>query len=354
MENRVQDRIIQEDEIDLRELFKTIWKRKYFVIGFTFVISFISIVYALMKTPIYEVKAVVEIGSFKDDKSTEKLLDDSIKLSQELSILFIDILKNEENREAWIEKVETLKKQKSFIELVSQGLDNEKATNELKKVIKYIKDKHFKVIDEIINYKKLELTNLVRKIQFINDNKLVNINEDINYLKNTQLPSLEKKIITIEKKIEDIKSQIKTINLNIIKTKNSNASLTALDVMEKRSLEASLSNLSLQIIDLNDSKITLEEKTLPRLLRDKERLIDTELVQLLEEKNLLEKSLLPHNYKNSAIVGKIIVNDYAVKPKKKLIVVVAFVTGFILAIFLVFVIEFIRNEKNEKKIQSSN
>lgn len=35
-------------------------------------------------------------------------------------------------------------------------------------------------------------------------------------------------------------------------------------------------------------------------------------------------------------------NDFPAKPKKSLIVAVAFVTGFILSIFLVFLINFIR------------
>jgi uncharacterized protein involved in exopolysaccharide biosynthesis len=53
----------------------------------------------------------------------------------------------------------------------------------------------------------------------------------------------------------------------------------------------------------------------------------------------------PYNYKNTETVGNIMTNDYPIKPKKTLIVVVAFVTGIILSIFLVFFLEFIRNEK---------
>lgn len=59
--------------------------------------------------------------------------------------------------------------------------------------------------------------------------------------------------------------------------------------------------------------------------------------------------MLPHNYKNTEVVGKIIINDSAIKPKKKLIVIVAFITGLILSIFLVFLIEFIRGFKEEEK-----
>ena len=87
-----------------------------------------------------------------------------------------------------------------------------------------------------------------------------------------------------------------------------------------------------------------------RLLRSKDKLLNIDLKRLLESKDILEKSLLPHNYKNTEIVGNIMTNDYPTKPKKKLIVVVAFVTGFILSIFLVFFIEFIKNGKNEEEL----
>ena len=78
----------------------------------------------------------------------------------------------------------------------------------------------------------------------------------------------------------------------------------------------------------------------------KDNLVTTQVNQLQEQKLLVKSLMLPHNYKNTAVVGKIITNNYPVKPKKKLIVIVAFVTGFILSIFLVFFLEFIRDDKN--------
>jgi uncharacterized protein involved in exopolysaccharide biosynthesis len=48
------------------------------------------------------------------------------------------------------------------------------------------------------------------------------------------------------------------------------------------------------------------------------------------------------------VVGEYIAKDYPIKPKKRLIVTVAFVTGFILSIFLVFFIEFIKGFKEEE------
>jgi len=43
-------------------------------------------------------------------------------------------------------------------------------------------------------------------------------------------------------------------------------------------------------------------------------------------------------------------NDYEIKPKKMLIVVVAFVSGLILSIFLIFFMEFIKGMRKEEEI----
>ena len=83
-----------------------------------------------------------------------------------------------------------------------------------------------------------------------------------------------------------------------------------------------------------------------------ERVIDkivetTSINNLLKERQLVSSTLLPHNYKNSEIVGRLITSDYPTKPKKKLIVMVAFIAGLILSIFLVFIMNFFR-KKDDK------
>jgi uncharacterized protein involved in exopolysaccharide biosynthesis len=75
----------------------------------------------------------------------------------------------------------------------------------------------------------------------------------------------------------------------------------------------------------------------------------TEQLNSIEVKhNRLKTLLLLYNYKNTQIVNNILTEDKPVKPKKKLIVIVGFVAGFILSIFLVFMLEFIgRNDIKE-------
>jgi uncharacterized protein involved in exopolysaccharide biosynthesis len=340
---------IEEDEIDLKELFKTLMANKKIIAMITILVTLLAVVYALFKTPIYEVSAIIEIGSYKDKSNDDKLIDDANKLAQELNVLYIDIYENEKSREFWIQNISALKNQKNFIKLTAQGLYNEKAVDEVKRVVEYIQQKHNKFLTDVINTKKLELSALQNKIDSLNNNTLVGINEDIKYTREIAIPSLEKKIAVSKQKLIDMQKQLKITEQNIAKTQSKDASLTALNVIEKRSLEAQISSLELSLIDLDDKLVTEKEKTLPRLERKKAELITINLHQLLEEKKILEQALLPHNYKISAVVGKIITNNNPIKPKKRLIVLVAFVTGFILAIFFVFFREFLRGLKDDEQ-----
>ena len=102
--------------------------------------------------------------------------------------------------------------------------------------------------------------------------------------------------------------------------------------MEKRDISTFVAELNLQLMDMRDKKDTLETTTIN---------------DLIERKKLVESMLLPHNYKNSEVIGRVITNDHPIKPKKRLIVAVAFIAGFILSIFLVFIMNAFRKEEDK-------
>lgn len=72
--------------------------------------------------------------------------------------------------------------------------------------------------------------------------------------------------------------------------------------------------------------------------------------KLREKKQKLELSISPLKLTSTHVVGEIDMLDKPVKPKKKLIVIVAFITGVMLACFLAFMLEFFEGEKHRKKI----
>ncbi|HFD14587.1 MAG TPA: hypothetical protein ENJ34_04700 [Epsilonproteobacteria bacterium] len=57
---------------------------------------------------------------------------------------------------------------------------------------------------------------------------------------------------------------------------------------------------------------------------------------------------LHSNVHMTQLVNEITVGDNAIKPKKKLIIIVAFITGLMLSIFLAFFLEFLSGIKNKK------
>ncbi|WP_418179101.1 Wzz/FepE/Etk N-terminal domain-containing protein [Aliarcobacter lanthieri] len=313
------EKYIQEDEIDLKELFKTIWNKKIFIVIFTSIITILSIVYVSLKTPIYEVKALVEMGNYKTETNQDVIIDNVDNLSKKLSTIFIDLRENIENKKFEITKITTVKGMKNFIEISSEASSNTDAIEGLNEVIEYIRSEHTKLLDDVKEKNEFDLKNISLSIKNIEDDKLVNI---------------EKKIELYQQNILNLEEQMILVNKTLENMNKLDPSISALKLMEKR--------------DISNAIIS-NKSNLYDLIEEKENLINIEINKLLDRKKILETLSLPHNLKNSEVVGSILVNENPIKPKKSLIVVVAFVTGFILSIFLVFFIQFVNSMKREEK-----
>lgn len=308
----MQEKYLQEDEIDLRELFKTIWARRFFVITFTLVVTVLAAVYAYTKTPIYEAKALVEIGEYKLNGTTKNSIDNAVVLEKKLSTLFVDMEKNLKDKTSEISNIAIVKGLINFLEIKSEATSNEEAKNEILKVLTFVQGEHEKILDDVKKQKEMELRN---------------IDLQISDIKSRTVALIDKKLENNVKNLENLQEQLKFVDENLKKIDSLNPSLAALKLMEKKDITNSINTLTIQNFDLESKK---------------DELLTTSLYTLQENKKIIELSLLPHNYKNTQIVGEIMTNDFPTKPKKSLIVVVAFVTGFILSIFLVFLINFIR------------
>lgn len=304
----------QEDEIDLKELWKTLMKRKWFIVIFTSIVTILAIIFSLVKTPIYEATALIEIGDYSTSNGRIQLGDAS-QLADKLNVLYIDMFKNIKDKDAEISSISVPKKQNNFLEIKSLSPSNDLATKEIQKVVIFIQNKHQKILDDVKQRRELEIKNIEVKISNI---------------KNNQVVLLEDKITLQEENLMDYKRQLALIDNNLKKIETLNPALAALKLMEKRDLSTFIVNLNLQLMDMINTKDQLETIVIN---------------DLYEKKNLAKSMLLPYNYKNSEIIGAIITNDYPIKPKKELIVLVAFVTGLIVSIFIVFFLNFIKNEE---------
>ena len=105
-----ENKILNEDEIDLRELFKTIWDKRFFIIIFTFIITLISFIYVFLKnpTPVYEGKIYFEMGEMKGETYGSKLIENTNDLASLINITFNENLSfsKGENPNALLKKVQ--------------------------------------------------------------------------------------------------------------------------------------------------------------------------------------------------------------------------------------------------------
>lgn len=87
MQNKEQ---IIEDEIDLRELFRAIWEKKIFILLFTTIVTFISVIYVYLKNPIplYQGKMYIEIGQIQSQNFGQISLDSAGDLAGILNLEF--------------------------------------------------------------------------------------------------------------------------------------------------------------------------------------------------------------------------------------------------------------------------
>ncbi len=314
----------EEDKIDLRELWKTLVRRKGMIAGITGFVTLLAISYSLLKTPMYEAKALIEVGNYKllnnnnNNNNNKVLLDNVSQLEKKLNILFIDVYENLKNRESEISSITVPKKQDIFLEVKALAISNKKAKQEIEKLVEYLKMKHQEILSDVKTRRELDIRN---------------IDIEVNDIKTKEVKLLDDKIALLEKNINMSEKEIILLNKDMKNINNSNSAFIALQLMQKRDLVKTIAIYSDSLIDLENKKNILESTTINKLL---------------ENKALLMSMLLPYNYKNTEVVGEIMVNDNPAKPKKKLIVVVAFITGLMLSIFMAFFLEFIKGTKKEE------
>ena len=95
------------------------------------------------------------------------------------------------------------------------------------------------------------------------------------------------------------------------------------------------------------NKEKINQVSIKNLEQQKENITFIDIPNLKDQIATLIYNQTKNNIDNAKVIGKISISNYPIKPKKKLIVVVAFITGLILSIFLVFFMEFISKNKED-------
>jgi capsular polysaccharide biosynthesis protein len=275
---------IEEDEIDLRELWKTLMKRKSVIIVVTLLITLAAVVYAfVLAKPVYAVKSVIEIGELNG-----KPIDNVNTIQQKLLYEYKVNATGIKRTFPLVKSISIPKKSRNLLSITIYGDNNTEA-------VKYIQT----------------ITNEIEKQYTAKTNA---------YLNN------QKKLIKLTQ--QDIKDD--TLNL---KEMQKETNLFSKKIISLKRADAALAGIYVLQIGQQQTEIQDLKKNISRLKTKEQQ---------------LELSITPYMVKSTHIVGDIETLEKPVKPKKKLIVVVAFITGLILSVFLAFFLEFIGNTKEEK------
>lgn len=248
-----EQKYIQEDEIDLREIFKSIFERKYFILIFTLIITILAIIYVSIKTPIYEAKAVIEIGSYKTETNEVKVVDNLNEFSKKLSTIFIDLRKNDREKESEITNISISKGMKNYIEIVSEAISNDLAIKEINSVLSFTKDEHGKFLNDIKEKNRIEISNI--------DNSIKNLQE--------QVLNIDRKIELYEKNVINLEEQMKFVLESLKDIKSLDPSIAALKLMEKRDISNDIILNKSQLFDLMVRKESISNLEINKLIERK-------------------------------------------------------------------------------------
>jgi capsular polysaccharide biosynthesis protein len=151
-----------EDEIDLRELIKTLWIYKYLILIFTSFITILSIIYVLQKnpTPIYKGSLYMEIGTIQDKNFQPVIIENAKDLAYILNLEF-DV-------KAVVPKEVSINKylQTKLIEISFENEDKNKIRETLEKIKDYIIEKHKK---DTKYYENIIMTKQIGDIKISNE-----------------------------------------------------------------------------------------------------------------------------------------------------------------------------------------
>ena len=395
-----ENEIYKDDEIDLVELFATLWNGKIKILATTVIFLVVGILCTLIATSWYKASALVEVGYYNINENgviKSIMLEEPKNIIEKLKTRYIDLLKDVEGKDVDVKSVNEIKNNNKFFSIEVLGKSNEKAVKMIDEMIQSVSDEHKKIIDGYISSQKVKLANIDRQINFLQNNQIVEVQSQIDNVKQIIIPKLDKQIkyaqettIPLAKQdlkniddiiLKNIEEKIKlendnlkkyTTELNTIKSNNAkqNANLeftinlnqlitsaksnlieleknkNSIITITRPQIQARIDELEMTYLsNLQIEKEKVLNDTLPALQSNLANLQTNELEKLLDKKAAIELTLEPFNYKNTSVVSQIITSKHPEKPKKFIILAVALLAGAMVGVFWVLFTDFMKKRK---------
>jgi len=155
---------MQEETIDLKELYLILKKRKKLIWIVTFLFTLLSLAYVFLTKPVYEVKAVVELAQID-----RKPVHPTETLKHKINTIFEVGVKNKKIELPIVTSVEIPKKTTNILVIKAQGYDNASAKEKLLEAISYIATEQNKELTSYtdIQKKRLFLTEILHNLSKI-------------------------------------------------------------------------------------------------------------------------------------------------------------------------------------------
>ena len=247
-----------------------------------------------------------------------------------------------------------------------------------------------KIEDKIRLARTIDLKKIEEQIKLAESVDLKRIDQKIEFLNNEQIPTIEQKMKAIAQEITQKENDIEKMRHELSKLVEKDAAMATMIAMQTANLQNDISRLRIRMIDfqseikkikeegipdLQKKKTALLKETIPNLKRQRVRILEQQIPDLeAEKKHLLEEtiptkqaeikkmqditipnlkikikqiesSMKPPYLEMTRVVGRIYTHDYPVKPRKKLILALAVLTGLMLGIFLAFFWEFVKSKQ---------
>jgi LPS O-antigen subunit length determinant protein (WzzB/FepE family) len=332
MANNINQSSYQEDEIDLLEIIKVLIESKKLIILTTLIFTIVSIVYSLSQKPEFKSSSLFEIGYYEMPDGTQQLIDEPKVIINDLKLNLI--IKNPDNE--FNQAVSMLPIQNKLIQFETTSFSSETNEKLLNKFSSYIDNHHASFMKSYTDNNRNDLHNQIDLIELerlnITNEKSANIlfiDERISRL--SKIIADNKNILFLLQNDPQLFIERATISPNLnVKTDELIYIVTHL-VDQKNTLLQDIDNLNNQLEFENNS--TQSNKLLD--LKLKQEALEIELESVDNQKII-----------NSGVIGDI--KTTTIKPKYLLIITLGIILGFITSIFLVFINNFIKSNRESE------
>lgn len=141
----------QDDEIDLFELFQTLWQQKWLILATTLIAPLLAFVFTVsqpVKPDTFQGKALIEIGSYVSQDGVLQI----IERTQDLAVIISQQLKVQAN---------VPKTSVKLLEIQTSSIDQEKSAEKLQEAIDFVLHRHEKFTSNQLKQNVIQPTQVV-------------------------------------------------------------------------------------------------------------------------------------------------------------------------------------------------